>query len=165
MPSHNLPPMPGLNPTNCEVVAESLRNHFINQVLQREGRCRWVLSKLSGCAIGFYLPFNIGRMALTSCERITADMREICATDSRNNAGTSKIGVLPNFTSDGEAIDEGGVRVTYGAGEVEFVKSGVERRKCMSRRGICKNDSCIASYWRNVTNIEYRLSFTRTFKM
>ena len=53
------PPMPGLNPTNCECVADNVCHSLVNRKVPLNERDEWSWLELSGCAIGFYLRTNV----------------------------------------------------------------------------------------------------------
>lgn len=60
--------------------------------------------------IGYYLPRGGGVPTRMQCEKVLEEIVDLCATDSRFNAGSANVLVVPDFSGDGEAIREGEIR-------------------------------------------------------
>ena len=99
------PSMPGLNPTNCEYITQNLCRRFQLGPVLIDDRDKWHWFELPGCALAFYLSTTAQSPGLQGCLRIMGEIREKCATNSRYNAGTSNVKTLPDFTGDGQAVD------------------------------------------------------------
>lgn len=101
------PGMPGLNPTNCVTASELLCQHFRHGLIHpgdpplRE----WIWIEQPGCAVAFYRPPFRYHM-YTECEDIFSGIIDLCARNSRFNAGSVNVLLLPDFSQDGRAEDE-----------------------------------------------------------
>lgn len=95
------PPMPGLHPTNCGLAAQLLCRE-IDRSSRSAVLDRWVWNELVGCATGYFVPGRFFYQELR-CEGAFEAIIEACATDSRFNAGSENVEVLPNFTQPAEA--------------------------------------------------------------
>lgn len=93
------PSMPGLNPTNCELAAFALCRDMKPQTAPRD---RWVWNEQVGCATGYYISDEFFYTVFL-CEASFKEIIATCATDSRFNAGSLNVQVLPDFTQAGEA--------------------------------------------------------------
>lgn len=102
----NSPGMPGLNPTNCETTAEIICQHFKPWPPSRGGSPtnQWIWIEQPGCALAFYLPEH-GFQGTKRCLDIFSGLIDECAFDSRFNAGSINVAVLPDFGQDGRAED------------------------------------------------------------
>ena len=60
--------------------------------------------------MGYYLPREGEVPTLRLCEMVFEEIWNLCATNSRFNAGTTNVQVVPGFSGDGEAMREGEMR-------------------------------------------------------
>ena len=99
----NNPGMPGLNPTNCVLASDILCQYLRPDHSQPSGEWIWV--EQPGCAVAFYRP-AVAYYEFRSCNRVFSVLIETCASNSRFNAGSMNVLILPNFEQDGRAKDE-----------------------------------------------------------
>ena len=70
-----------------------------------EARDKWIWWEVSGCALGYYIPFGANKPNLRQCEDlIFREMRDQCASNWIYNAGAINVLDLPDFGSDGTAV-------------------------------------------------------------
>ncbi|KAI4122119.1 MAG: hypothetical protein LQ338_005988 [Usnochroma carphineum] len=100
------PPPPGLNPTVCEDLAHAICPAMPFIVPARAERNEWVWKERSGCAIGIYFHPEAAVPTEEECAATLNEVLERCSRDSRFNAGSVNIRVLPDFAHDGETIVE-----------------------------------------------------------
>ncbi len=101
------PGMPGLNPTNCVVAAEILCQRLKPYPPSRGPPIdEWVWIEQPGCAVAFYRPGNF-YYEPKNCQHIFSGIISVCAHNSRFNAGSVNVAVLPNFGQEGRAEYEG----------------------------------------------------------
>ena len=95
------PPLAGLNPSNCDIVAEITCQRLVNVPREHLVQETWIWSELEGCAMGYYLPDGARVPNRHTCEGvIMKEITEKCARDSRFNAGSINVERLPNFADD-----------------------------------------------------------------
>lgn len=104
------PPMVGLNPTMCHVALQIICNRLTGPRPEQLVRDKWIWTELVGCSLGYYLPHWATVPFLGQCERSYSEILELCATDSRFNAGGINVLEMPDFSGDGQGVMEGLVR-------------------------------------------------------
>jgi len=103
--------MTGLNPTHCAELVPIICIPLNVTAPARPARDKWIWRELPGCALAFYLPEHAPVPPVDVCKGlIFGEIVEMCATRSRFNGGGINVDALPDFGSDGTAVDEGGAR-------------------------------------------------------
>lgn len=99
----NLEPPTGLNPSMCELATQMACNKLENTPHDDLIRHKWIWTdELPGCALGLYLQQWPARPHAAVCERMFHGIIEECSIDSRFNAGTINVEVLPDWGHDGQ---------------------------------------------------------------
>lgn len=93
---------PGISPTDCETAADSLC-----QIVSRHqgGAGHWISIAQPRCTIGFYRP-RLEYPKFVECSDVLAGLIERCGQDSRFNAGSVNVAVMPSLWQEGTAVDE-----------------------------------------------------------
>ena len=73
-------------------------------------RDQWIWHEKVGCVIGYFLPRDGEVPSRVLCEQVFGEILDLCARNSRFNAGMANVLVVPDFSGDGEAIREGEIR-------------------------------------------------------
>ena len=94
------PPQPGLRPSNCDIASEILCLQFSYHLPENEDRWLWV--EQPGCAVAVWdRNPHPARADLVPCPRVFEGIIAECVLDSRFNAGSVNVEVLPDFSQGG----------------------------------------------------------------
>lgn len=102
--------MLGLNPSNCDLALPIACGKLTDTPAARLVHDKWIWTELPGCSLGYYLPDEAAPPFLFQCEGALGAVVELCATNSRFNAGEVNVETMPDFGGDGTAVVEGAVR-------------------------------------------------------
>ena len=97
------PPQPGLRPSNCEIAAEILCQHHSYHEPENEDKWLWV--EQPGCAVAIWEP-HVRDHHMYFCPQVFEWIIDECIYDSRFNAGSVNVLVLPDFAQGGTAWNE-----------------------------------------------------------
>ena len=102
----NDPGMPGLNPTKCREAANLICEDLSSHPIPYDERGRWTWVELAGCAVGFNIRWGMVRPTFQDCSTtIFGSMRRDCGYNSKVNAATINVMILPDFSQDGMPYD------------------------------------------------------------
>ncbi|KAI4229975.1 MAG: hypothetical protein LQ349_006322 [Xanthoria aureola] len=103
----NNPGMTGLNPTNCVLASDILCQYLRPRPIHPSEypREKWIWVEQPGCAVAFYRPAVV-YYEFRSCNRVFSVLIDTCAHNSRFNAGSMNVLILPDFRQDGRAKDD-----------------------------------------------------------
>ena len=97
------PPMAAFSRVKCAFLAEDTCSNLTSR--GPEAHDKWIWSEISGCALGYYLPYRAPIPSQHECEYgIFQPIRFECATDGRYNVGSLNVEQLPDFGSDGTGV-------------------------------------------------------------
>ncbi len=106
------PPQPGLSPSNCDIATEILCVQLGYHL--PENQDKWIWVEQPGCAVAVWEPHDADQQRY-SCPQIFTWIIEKCIYDSRFNAGSVNVLVMPDFAQGGMAWSEQKVRYLVAA--------------------------------------------------